>query len=112
MVLDYEIIRNLHLKLSAGVDFNQQNQNIFKPKALDPTYHFSTSEGTIARDISLINENLLSYNFSIKNRHNFDVLWDFLSRKTRVSTIKVRVPTDRTITFTTSARRAGVAITV
>ena len=24
--------------------------------------------------------------------------WDFLSRKTRVSTIKVRVPTDRTIT--------------
>ena len=74
LVLDYEIIRNLHLKLSAGVDFNQQNQNIFKPKALDPTYHFSTSEGTIARDISLINENLLSYNFSIKNRHNFDVL--------------------------------------
>ena len=71
LVLDYEIIRNLHLKLSAGVDFNQQNQNIFKPKALD---HFSTSEGTIARDISLINENLLSYNFSIKNRHNFDVL--------------------------------------
>lgn len=40
LVLDYEIIRNLHLKLSAGVDFNQQNQNIFKPKALDPTYHF------------------------------------------------------------------------
>ena len=74
LVLDYEIIRNLPLKLSAGVDFNQQNQNIFKPKALDPTYHFSTSEGTIARDISLINENLLSYNFSIKNRHNFDVL--------------------------------------
>lgn len=74
MMLDYEIIRNLHLKLSAGVDFNQQNQNVFKPKALDPTYHFSTSEGTIARDISLINENLLSYNFSVKNRHNFDVL--------------------------------------
>ncbi len=74
MMLDYEIIRNLHLKLSAGVDFNQQNQNVFKPKVLDPSYHFSTSEGTISRDISLINENLLSYNFSIKNRHNFDVL--------------------------------------
>ncbi len=74
LVLDYEIIRDLHLKLSAGVDFNQQNQNVFKPKQLNPPYYFSSSAGTIARDISLLNENLLSYHFTVKNRHNFDVL--------------------------------------
>ena len=49
MSLDYELIRNLHLKVSAGIDYNQQNQNTFKPRALDSYTHFSTSEGTITK---------------------------------------------------------------
>lgn len=74
LVLDYEIIRNLHLRLSGGLDFNQQNQNNFKPSTLDRYRHWSVSAGTIARNLSLLNENLLSYQFTIRKDHNFDVL--------------------------------------
>ncbi len=74
MMLDYEIIRNLHLKISAGVDYNQQNQNIFKPTVLDPVTHFSSSTGNIGRTIMLLNENLLTYDFSHLNKHNFNVI--------------------------------------
>jgi len=74
MVLDYEIIRNLHFKASAGVDFNQQNQNVFKPAALDAVTHFSSSQGTIGREISLLNENLLTYHFNWAEKHNFDIM--------------------------------------
>lgn len=74
MVLDYEIIRNLHLKITGGVNFNQQNQNVFQPKALDAYSHFSKSEGAIGRELSLLNENLLTYNFDIRGQHNFAIL--------------------------------------
>ena len=74
MVLDYEIMRDLHLKVTGGLNFNQQNQNIFKPSELDMYTHFSTSEGAIGRDISLLNENLLTYNFDIRGQHNFAIL--------------------------------------
>lgn len=74
MVLDYEIIRNLHLKASAGVDFNQQNQNTFKPSTLDAYTHFSKSEGTIGRTVTLLNENLLTYEFHHLDKHNFNVM--------------------------------------
>ena len=74
LVLDYEIIRNLHLRVSGGIDYNQQNQNNFRPSTLDVKNHWSTSTGAIGRNISILNENLLSYNFKIKNNHNFDLL--------------------------------------
>ncbi len=74
MVFDYELIRNLHLKVSAGVDYNQQNQNTFKPASLDAYTHFSESKGTISRDLSILNENLLTYSFSYLNKHNFNVM--------------------------------------
>ncbi|WP_255469405.1 SusC/RagA family TonB-linked outer membrane protein [Butyricimonas hominis] len=74
LVLDYEIIRNLHLRVSGGVDYNQQNQNNFSPSTADKDFHRSVTNGTIGRNLSLINENLLSYNFTVKNDHNFDFL--------------------------------------
>ena len=74
MSLDYELIRNLHLKVSAGIDYNQQNQNTFKPRALDSYTHFSTSEGTITKDLSILNENLLTYTFNYLDKHNFNVM--------------------------------------
>lgn len=74
LVLDYEIIPDLHLRVSGGIDYNQQNMNQFSPSTLDKYYHWSTSEGNIGRSLSILNENLLSYSFSLKQKHNFDVL--------------------------------------
>lgn len=74
LVLDYEIIHDLHLRVSGGIDYNQQNMNQFSPSTLDKYYHWSKSEGNIGRSISILNENLLSYSFSLKQKHNFDAL--------------------------------------
>lgn len=72
--LDYEFIKNLHLTVSGAVDYNQQNQNHFEPSTMDRDQHYSYSKGTITRSISLLNENLLNYDFSIRGNHNFSVL--------------------------------------
>lgn len=74
LVLDYEIIRNLRLRISGGIDFNQQNMNKFEPSILSPKYHWSMSTGEIGRSLSILNENLLTYDFKVKNDHNFSVL--------------------------------------
>lgn len=73
MVLSWEIISGLTVSTSASMDFNQVNQNFFRPSYLDPTYKESKSTGTVERDILLSNENLINYNFSVK-KHNFDLL--------------------------------------
>lgn len=74
MKLDYEFIRDLHLSITGGLDFNQQNLNKFLPSTRDRQNHFSTSEGTISRSINLLNENLLNYQLKIKQDHNIGVL--------------------------------------
>ena len=74
MTLNYEIVRNLSLKISGSVDYNQQNMNQFSPSTLDTYYHWSKSEGNIGRNLSILNENLLNYNLTIKQKHNFSIL--------------------------------------
>lgn len=74
MKLDYEFIRDLHLSVTGALDFNQQNQNKFLPSSYNRQDHYSSSEGTIARSITLLNENLLNYNFSLKQVHNIGVM--------------------------------------
>ncbi len=74
LVLDYEILKDLHLKVTAGGDFDQQNQNTFEPSTMDKNRHLSLSTGSIGRNISLLNENLLSYRFTLYGKHNFDLL--------------------------------------
>ena len=74
LVLDYEIFRNLHLRLSGGIDYNQNNSNHFEPSTYDKYHHWSKSTGSISRNISIQNENLLNYTFSIRQNHNFDIL--------------------------------------
>lgn len=74
LVLDYELFRNLHLRVSGGIDYNQQNMNNFTPSTMDKYYHWSKSEGTIGRNLSILNENLLSYSFNLQEKHNFDIL--------------------------------------
>lgn len=74
LMLDYEFIKNLHLSVSGSVDFNQQNQNHFEPSTMDRDKYRSYSKGTVARSLSLLNENLLNYSFKVRNNHNFQVL--------------------------------------
>ena len=74
LVLDYEIARDLYLRVTGGVSYNQQNANTFTPSTMDKTYHFSSSQGVVGRSLSILNENLLSYKLKIKQEHNFDVL--------------------------------------
>lgn len=74
LVLAYEIIKGLRISTSLALDYNQMNQNLFSPSFLDPTYKESKSSGEIARDMLLSNENLVTYNFSVKDKHNFDLL--------------------------------------
>lgn len=79
--LNYEIIRNLRLQVSGSVDYNQQNQNNFSPSTTDANFHRSFTKGTITRNISLLNENLLTYNFKIKQDHHFDLLFGLSFQK-------------------------------
>ena len=74
LVLDYNIIRGLNLRVSGGLDYNQQNQNNFEPSTLDSDFHRSTSKGTITKNISILNENLLTYDFKIKQDHHFNIM--------------------------------------
>lgn len=74
LVLDYEIIKGLDISTSLALDFNQVNLNTFKPDYLDPTYHDAKSSGEVSRSMLLSNENLLNYDFSIHDKHNFDIL--------------------------------------
>ena len=63
LVLDYEIIHNMRLKVSGDHDYNQQNQNNFRPSTADTDFHRSYTKGSIGRSLSILNENLLSYQF-------------------------------------------------
>lgn len=75
--LDYEIIKGLNLSTSLALDFNQVNYNFFRPSYLNVPYYESLSKGTVDRDLLVSNENLLNYNFSLQDRHNFDILLGF-----------------------------------
>ncbi|HJA15099.1 MAG TPA: TonB-dependent receptor [Candidatus Butyricimonas faecavium] len=74
--LAYEFIPGLTLKLNGGVDFNQQNRHFFRPKKLDVVEGRNENyiEESITRNIYILGESLLNYNFTIKEKHNFDIL--------------------------------------
>ena len=44
------------------------------PSTADKNFHRSYTKGTISKNISILNENLLSYSFKIKQDHHFDLL--------------------------------------
>ena len=62
LVLDYEIIHNMHLKVSGGLDYNQQNQNNFRPARQTRISTVPIQKGSIGRSLSILNENLLLTN--------------------------------------------------
>ena len=75
LVLAYEIVKGLSFSVSAAIDYNQGNRNQFTPSYLNPSYKETKSLGEITRDLLVSNENLLTYNFSLREKHNFDILF-------------------------------------
>lgn len=71
--LSHEIVKGLKLKSSVALDFTQQNQNLFLPSDLDE-YGESYSSGQIERNLTLINENLLTYRHTFVEKHTLDFL--------------------------------------
>lgn len=75
--LAYKIIEGLDISASLGIDYSQANGNNFRPSTLDAKYGLSLSTGSVIGSMLLQTEELLHYNFSIKERNNFDWLFGF-----------------------------------
>ena len=75
--LAYKIIEGLDISASLGIDYSQANGNNFRPSTLDGKYGLSLSTGSVIGSMLLQTEELLHYNFSIKERNNFDWLFGF-----------------------------------
>lgn len=75
--LQYDIIEGMDISTSLSTDYVQAEANSFRPSALDPNNGLSSSTGAKQSNMMLQNENLFHYNFSLKERHNFDWLLGF-----------------------------------
>lgn len=58
--------------MTGGLNYNQQNLNVFKPSALSQ-YNESHSYGGIQRAMTLLNEDILGYKCSF-GEHNLDMM--------------------------------------
>ncbi|MBS7156135.1 MAG: SusC/RagA family TonB-linked outer membrane protein [Sanguibacteroides justesenii] len=75
--LGYEFIRGLKLTASISANYTEARSNTFSPSYLDQQNNLSKSIGQMEGNMILQNEELLSYKFNIKERHNFDLLFGF-----------------------------------
>lgn len=75
--LAYKILEGLDFSGSLGIDYSQSQANRFEPSAMDFNNGLSVSYGQMQGSVLLQTEELLHYNFSLKERHNFDWLFGF-----------------------------------
>ena len=75
--LAYKVIEGLDVSASLALDYAQSQVNRFEPSSMDPNYGLSKSEGRMNGAMLLQTEELLHYNFSLRERHNFDWLLGF-----------------------------------
>ena len=74
--LSYQLLPGLTLKGSLAIDFSQQNQNQFIPAELNP-YNETYSAGLIGRNITWINEDIITYKHTFGDSHNIDLMAGF-----------------------------------
>lgn len=74
--LGFDIIQGLKLTANLSVDYGQNNRNNFIPSTLTSTKE-SESQGEIARDMTVLNEDLLTYKRTFKEAHAFDLMLGF-----------------------------------
>ena len=75
--LAYQILQGLDISATLGADYSQSQVNRFEPSTLDVKDGLSVSYGQMSGAMLLQTEELLHYNFSLKERHNFDWLFGF-----------------------------------
>lgn len=75
--LSYTIIKGLNISATLGADYNYNKKNSFAPSVLDRYNGLSKSTGEMIGNMQLQNEDIVNYNFSIKDQHNFDLLAGF-----------------------------------
>lgn len=71
--LNYNFLPGLTFKTSASAHMTLQALNLYQPAAISET-KFNTTTGKLDRSLGLTNENLLTYNKSINDTHNIEVL--------------------------------------
>lgn len=77
MRLAYQILTGLDISANVSLDYTQAQVNRFEPSTMDANYGLSKSEGQMSGSVLFQTEELLHYNFSLKERHNFDWLFGF-----------------------------------
>ena len=70
----YEFVKGLRLSSNVSLDFSEGKRNSFTPSYLDPVLKMSVSTGSISSGTLFSNENILSYNKTIRENHNIDIL--------------------------------------
>lgn len=75
--LAYEITKGLDLSATVSGDYHQSQVNRFEPSYLDANNGLSKSQAQMKASMYFQTEELLHYNFSLKEQHNFDWLFGF-----------------------------------
>lgn len=86
---EYEFIKNLKLKIQFGADIQSVKDDHYTPSTL---YEGATTKGEAsigyADSRSWLNENTLSYNTDIAEKHHIDVLVGFTQQETKQETTR------------------------
>lgn len=85
IALNYEILPGLNIRLNGSVNYGLQMLDVFRPKALSND-KLSTSRGEIFRNLTALNENLLTYKKSFDGGHNIDLIAGLSFEKNRRNT--------------------------
>ena len=85
--LGYEFIQGLKLTASISANYSEARSNSFSPSFLDQKNNLSISVGQMEGNMILQNEELLSYRFSLKEQHNFDLLFGFSYIRTSMNSL-------------------------
>lgn len=86
---EYEIIKNLKLKVLFGVDIDNTKDYHYVPSSL---YEGVSNSGSatvgVVDQSSWLNENTLTYGFDINKKHHFDVLAGFTQQESKTEIVR------------------------
>lgn len=85
--LGYEFIKGLKFSASISANYSESRSNSFTPSFFDRSNNLSESVGQMEGNMLLQNEELLSYRFSLKEQHNFDLLAGFSYIRTSMNSL-------------------------
>lgn len=85
LTLSYQLLKGLNIRASISASYNQSQFNKFSPSFLDPSYGFSNSTGGVQGNMMFQNEELVNYNFNLKEKHFFDILAGFSCSRTSLT---------------------------